>query len=480
MISYRDNAGFDKDAAVVCLTVEQVKASTFPKQILGDIKKLVLAGQFEGNKGEVFPIIIGKKIILLLGLGKEKDLTMTALRVYLRRAFLSGNLKKAKTIEVLLSKDNAEVACAAVEAATIGVYAWKKYITPKKDDKTVQKKDYVFVTTFGKACVLAVKIAESVNFARDLVNDNADVVTAEYLEKQVRTLVRGEKNISLEILDRAKLKAKKLGLLLAVNQGSSKEPRVVVVKYTGAGKSVPYTALVGKGLTYDTGGLNLKPSGSMETMREDMSGAAAVWATLKAVLALKPKKNLIFAAGMVENAIDANSYKPGDVIVGYSGKSVEIGNTDAEGRLVLADVLAYVIKNYKPARVIDIATLTGACVVALGHDYAGILGNNDDLIKALLKSAQQTDDRAWQLPMYSEYKDALKSKIADIKNISNVRGSAGTICGAEFLKAFVGDTAWAHIDIAGTAFVDGDSHWYYGHGATGYGVRLLTDYIVNN
>jgi len=156
--------------------------------------------------------------------------------------------------------------------------------------------------------------------------------------------------VSLEVLDRSKLRAKGLRLLLAVNQGSAKEPRVVIVQYNGGGKNAPYTAFVGKGVTFDTGGLNLKPSGSMETMREDMSGAAAVWATLKVVLTLKPKKNLIFAAGMVENAVDARAYKPGDVITGYSGKTVEVGNTDAEGRLVLADVLSYVIKNYKPAR----------------------------------------------------------------------------------------------------------------------------------
>lgn len=480
VVSFRDKARFDKDAAVVCLTSEDVKASRFYSQIAGDIKKAVEAGQFEGRKGEAFPVLLGKKIVLLLGLGKEKDLTMTALRILLRRAFLSGNLRKAGSVEVVLAQDTEAAVRAAVEAAVIGTYAWKKYITPKKDDKTVERKDYTFVTAHAKAAALAATVAEGVNFARDLVNDNADVVTALYLEKQVRAVVKGAKNVSVEILDRKKLQAKGLGLLLAVNQGSAKEPRVVIVKYTGAGKNVPYTAFVGKGLTYDTGGLNLKPTGSMETMREDMSGAAAVWATLKTVLALKPKKNLIFAAGMAENAIDANSYKPGDVITGYTGKTVEIGNTDAEGRLVLADVLAYVIKNYKPAKIVDIATLTGACVVALGHDYAGVLGNNDEFVQALLKSANETDDRAWQLPMYPEYKDAIKSKIADIKNTSNVRGSAGTICGAEFLKAFIGETPWAHLDIAGTAFVDGDSHWYYGHGATGYGVRLFSNYILNN
>jgi leucyl aminopeptidase len=267
---------------------------------------------------------------------------------------------------------------------------------------------------------------------------------------------------------------------LAVNQGSAKEPRLVIVKYTGAGRKEPYTAFIGKGITYDTGGLNLKPSGSMETMRSDMSGAAAVWAVLKAVLALKPRKNLVFAAGMAENAIDANAYKPGDVLTSYSGKTVEVGNTDAEGRLVLADVISYVVKNYKPAKLIDLATLTGACVVALGNDYAGLLSNNDDLARDLLLSAKETDDRLWQLPMYPEYKDTIKSKIADIFNISTVRGSAGTICGAEFLSRFVEKTPWAHLDIAGTAFVDGDSRWYYAHGATGFGVRLLSHYILNH
>lgn len=480
MIAFREQFRFDKQATVVCLSSEQVKSSLFPPPIADEIRKAVHAGQFEGAKGEIFPLLAGTKVILLLGLGKEKDLTMTALRIGLRHAFLARSLKKLKTVEVILSKDSEEAARAAVEAAIIGVYSWRKYITPPKDDRSVLKKEFTLVTAFSRSAGRAVTIAESVNYARDLVNDNADLVTAEYLERQVRSLVKGRKNVSLEVLDRSKLKAKKLGLILAVNQGSAKEPRVLVVRYAGAGRSVPYTAIVGKGLTFDTGGLNLKPSGSMETMREDMSGAAAVWATLKAVLVLKPKKNMIFAAGMAENAIDANAYKPGDVLTGYSGKTVEIGNTDAEGRLVLADVLSYVIRNYKPARVIDIATLTGACVVALGHDHAGILGNNEDLIQALLKSAQKTDDRAWQLPMYPEYRDAIKSKIADIKNISNVRGSAGTICGAEFLKAFVGETPWAHLDIAGTAFVDGDAHWYYGHGATGYGVRLLTDYILES
>lgn len=472
-----------ESAAVILLTKEQVAGKEALFLEPADVKALYKAAgafNFEGNKGEMFPAIINERIIILVGLGKTSDVTMTSVRIVLRQALLSAPLRKIAAIDIICHDDSPETASAAAEAAVIGTYSWKKYISRKKDDKAVEKKDYTIVTHFSKQAQLSVDIASGVNLARDLINDNADTVTPDFLAKTVRGLVTGNKSVTLEILGEKELRTKGLGLMLAVNQGSNKEPRLVIAKYSGAGRNEPYTALVGKGLTFDSGGLNLKPSGSMETMREDMSGAAAVIGSLKNTLILKPKKNIIFAFGSVENAIDANSYKPGDVFTSYTGKTVEIGNTDAEGRLVLADVLGYVIKNYKPARIIDMATLTGACVVALGHDYAGLLGNNDDLIKAVLVSAQATDDRAWQLPMYPEYKDAIKSKIADIKNISNVRGSAGTICGAEFLRQFVGETPWAHLDIAGTAFVDGDSHWYYGHGATGFGVRLCTHYILNN
>jgi leucyl aminopeptidase len=482
VISFRPTAKFDKDASVICFTTEQIKDGKYPfaqRVIQGELKKAVAAGQFDGAKGQLFPLVLGKKVVLLLGLGKEGELTMTALRIALRSAFLSANLKKAKTVEVVSHAKKETVVKAMVEAALIGTYAWKKYVSRKKDDKTVEKKNYVIVGGEGKALADSIAISDSVNFARDLVNENADVTTAVFLEKKVRELIRGRKNVSVEVLDRKKLQAKKLGLLLAVNQGSSREPRVVIVRYNGAGKKASYTALVGKGLTFDTGGLNLKPTGSIEDMRCDMSGAAAVWATLKVVLALKPKRNLIFAAGMVENAIGANAYKPGEVITGYAGKTVEIGNTDAEGRLVLADVLSYVIKNYKPARVIDLATLTGACRVALGNDYAGLISNNDELAADILESAEATDDRLWRLPNYPELKDSMKSKIADIKNTSNTKGAGGTLTGAEFLRQFVGDTPWAHLDIAATAYADG-GRWYYGHGATGFGVRLLSHYILNH
>jgi leucyl aminopeptidase len=267
---------------------------------------------------------------------------------------------------------------------------------------------------------------------------------------------------------------------LAVNQGSRKEPKLIIVKYQGAGSKEKYTALIGKGVTFDTGGLNLKPTGSMETMRMDMSGTAAVIGTLKNTIALGLKKNVLFVCAVAENAIGSGSFKPGDVFRAYNGKTVEVNNTDAEGRLVLADAIAYVVKNYKPEQIIDIATLTGACVVALGHDYSGLISTNDKLAKQLVDSSKHTDDRVWRLPIYPEMKDSVKSNYADIRNTGFPKGAAGASTAAEFLRQFTDDTPWAHLDIAGTAYAEGSGRMYYGFGATGAGVRLLTDYLKNN
>ena len=217
----------------------------------------------------------------------------------------------------------------------------------------------------------------------------------------------------------------------------------------------------------------------METMRTDMSGAAAVAGTMKNVLNFSLKRNIFFVFVLAENAIGSGAFKPGDVFRSYSGKTVEIANTDAEGRLILADAISYVIRNYKPSSIVDIATLTGACVVALGHDYTGLMSNDDELSRCLVRSSNETDDRVWRLPVYKELKDAVKSQIADIKNLGFSKGAAGALTGAEFLHQFVGDTKWAHLDIAGTAFVENQERFYFGHGATGAGVRLLTHYLKN-
>lgn len=482
MIRFRYPAKFDKEASIILLDKEQVKNRNFPalpKALKDSVTRVLDAGQFSADNGQLFPLINGKQVVLLAGVGKKSDLSTTALRSTLRGALLSAYLKKIKDVEIIVHDSKDDVIKAAIEAALIGTYAWEKYKTPDKNDRTVARKHVFLAVAPKREYAQAAAICEGVNLTRDLINDNADTITSAYFEKTVRNLIKGKKNISLEVLNKKEMEKYGLGLHLAVNQGSNKEPKLIIARYHGTSKDGDYTAIIGKGMTYDTGGLNLKPTGHIETMRQDMSGAAAVVGTLKNTLALDLKKNVIFACVMAENAIDALSYKPGDVIRGYSGKTVEIGNTDAEGRLVLADAFSYIIKNYKPARMIDIATLTGACVVALGHDYTGLVASDDKLAQKLSQAAEVTDDRVWRLPIYPELKDSVKSQIADIRNTGFPKGAGGTITAAEFLRQFTEGTPWAHLDIAGTAFVDGKQRMYFGHGATGASVRLLTYFLQN-
>jgi len=482
VISFRNSEKFDKEATIVLLDKEQVKGKSFPfkhKKLEEDIKDLIKNGQFSGDKDEMFPVVIKGGLVLLVGLGKPADLTLTALRIVVKKALMSSFLKKAKSIELIPHCDDDKAVIAIIEGHLLGTYKWDKYKSKPKDDKTVSDKEVVVVTAAKKEYLQAVTICNGVNLTRNLVNDNADVVTSVLVEKTVKDLVKGHKNVTLEILNRKEMEAKGLGLHLAVNRGSTKEPKLIIVKYNGGSKSEDYTAVLGKGMTFDTGGLNLKPTNHIESMRIDMSGAGAVVGMLKIALDLNIKKNVIFAMGMAENAIGPDAYKPGDVFTGYAGKSVEIGNTDAEGRLVLADAIAYLVKNYKPGRIIDLATLTGACVVALGFDYSGLFSNNDDLARQLVQASNETDDRVWRLPVYPEIKDYIKSQIADLKNTSSIRG-AGACTAAEFLRSFTEGTTWAHLDIAGSAFVDNGARMYFGHGATGAGVRVVTNYLLNN
>ena len=464
MIQFSPHAKYDKDAAVVFLAAGQ----THPK-----FKK-------ELDKGDIYPLIDGGTTLLFVGLGKADKLSPTDLRVAVRKALTSAYLQQLKSIEIVPHLHDDASIIAVIEGAAIGTYVWDKYKSKDKNDKTIKDKDITIAVEPKKVYTDAVVICRGVNLTRDLVNDNADTVTSDYLEATVKGLIKGQKNISIEVLNRKELKAKGLNLHLAVNQGSNKEPKLIIVRYDGGKKGDGYTAFIGKGMTFDTGGLNLKPTGSIETMKIDMAGAAAVCGLLKNIITLKVKKNLLFVLGIAENSIGSGAYKPGDVITSYAGKSVEIGNTDAEGRLVLADAFAYTVKNYKPARMIDLATLTGACVVALGFDYTGLFSNCDELARELLLSAQKTDDRAWRLPVYPELKEYIKSPIADLKNTSNIKGG-GASTAAEFLHQFTEGTTWAHLDIAGSSYTEGAAgRMYFAFGATGAGVRLLTHYLLNN
>ena len=264
-----------------------------------------------------------------------------------------------------------------------------------------------------------------------------------------------------------------MGALLAVGQGSLHPPRLVVMEYRGTGARGKPTALVGKGITFDTGGISLKPGANMELMKHDMAGGAAVLGAMQAAAALKLPVNLVGLVPLAENMPDGRAYKPGDVVTTLSGQTVEINNTDAEGRLVLCDALHYV-QRFKPAAIIDLATLTGACVVALGHNATGVMGSDSRLLKAMVQAGEATGERLWELPLWEEYGELMKSDIADLKNAGGPH--AGTISAGWFLKQFVGTNKWVHLDIAGAAWEDKGRH-YLPKGATGVGVRLLVEYL---
>ncbi len=480
MIEFTASATFRSEALILLMSADQVRHKKFNDlkwpSLKTELAGLTRAGHFEGRSGQVFPLSAERQTVLLVGLGDEAELTATALRVATRQAILSPFVKKARTLELILCharQDDTSI-IAMIEGIVIGGYAWTKYKTQKPESPKFTDKKFTIIAESKRLYRDAAAACLGVTLCRDLVNDNADLVHAGHIEKTVKGLLRGKKNVTCTVLGRAELKRHGLGLHLAVNQGSAYDPKLIIVQYRGSSHQGFDLALIGKGITFDTGGLNLKPSGHLETMRSDMSGTAAVIGTLRNILALGVRKNILFVCAIAENAIGSHAYKPGDVYRAYNGKTVEIGNTDAEGRLVLADAIAYIGTNYRPKAIIDIATLTGACVVALGFDYTGLLSSHDDLAQQIITAGEETDDRVWRLPLYPELKGVMDSPIADLKNTSNIKG-AGTITGAFFLKQFVPDgTAWAHLDIAGTSFVDKGSRMYFGQGATGAGVRLLT------
>lgn len=484
MIKYHPTAQFDQDATVLILEKTQIKQRKFPAAIPADLKAQIIeifeAGQFSADKCDLFPVVYRNTLVLLVGIGQRHDMSPTAYRVCIKSALQVKFLQKKKKVEIVPNDPKDECVHGIIEAILIGTYSWQKYITKPNCEIPLKDKTYTLVVPTKKSLEAMATVCEGTNFARDLVNDNADFVTSEYLEKAIHKIIKGHKHISVEVLNKKEMKAKGLNLHLAVNQGSRNEPKLIIVQYNGASKKKDYTAVIGKGMTFDTGGLNIKPSGGIETMKLDMSGAAAVIGTLMNAIALDLKKNILFVCSIAENVTGSGSYKPGDVLTSYSGKTVEIANTDAEGRLVLADAFSYVIKNYNPDRLLDIATLTGACIVALGHNYTGLVSNDDQFAQQLTRSAKETDDRVWRLPLYPELSESVKSQIADIRNLGNPKGAAGTITAAEFLRQFAQDKKWAHLDIAGTAFVENSKRFYFGHGATGAGVRLLTHYLQNN
>lgn len=440
---------------------------------------------FTGKEGETLLLYTKgtkEKRCMLIGLGKEEKITIDGLRLAYSQVAKECQKRGISKINLLLPllvelRNLTPEAClkGIAEGILLTNYVWEKLAT--LDEETVLLKSVVLIGLIPKLldpvrhCEA---IAEGVYFARDLINGNADVITPLYLGESAKQIAKKFPNITVHVHDRQWIEREKMGLFAAVSRSSANEPAFIILNYQGHPSSKDHTVLIGKGVTYDTGGLNLKPTGSMETMRDDMSGAAAVLATVAVAASMKLKHNITAVVAATENAIDSKSYKPGDVYTALSGKTVEIGNTDAEGRLTLADALTYSIKKLKPTRLIDLATLTGAMVVALGEGIAGLFSNQDKLAEQLLASSMRSGETLWRMPLYPPYKELLKSDIADIRNVGGK--GAGSITAALFLEEFVEGLPWAHLDIAGTAF-GSKERGYRPKNGVGFGVRLLIDFF---
>lgn len=440
---------------------------------------------FKAKSGEIVQIFEKsplEKRVFLLGLGKEESLSPENLRVsYAEVTKLCA--KKGITKVNLLLPHVADLRGITLDAALKAIgegllltnYDWT-HATNTEDKKTLLK-EIAFIGVLPKALTLLEEIkqiAEGVHLARDLINGNADSITPAYLAQSSISLSKRFPSIKLTLFDKEKILDHGLRLIYAVGRGAMHDPYFIQMSYQGNPRSKDHTAIIGKGITFDTGGINLKPSGSIETMRDDMSGAATVLAVMGIIAALGLKVNVTGVIPTCENAIGSKSFKPGDVYKSYLGKTVEIKDTDAEGRLILADALSYSAKNLSCTRMIDFATLTGSVVVALGDDMAGLFSNDDKLAELLLSASHSTNEPLWRLPLYSPYKESLKSDIADLKNVGGRPG--GSIKAALFLEEFVGAISWAHIDIAGPAFSNKE-RGYLPKNGVGFGVRLMIEFF---
>ncbi len=452
----------------------------------GYFKPALNSGDFEGNSGDTLMVYAeGSKEprCLLLGLGREDSLTIESLRlaysnaakICQKKAIRRANLVVPTVSELRkISQDGCIRGIA--EGILLTNYRWEKLATV--DEETVLLEHLCLIGILPQLLELVKEcshIAEGVYLARDLINGNADIVTPYYLGESAHKIAKKfPDKVKATVFDKGRIEKEKMGLFLAVARGSAVDPAFIMLSYKGFPGSKEHTVIVGKGVTYDTGGLNLKQQNSMLTMRDDMSGAATALATIAVAAALNLKQNVTAVVAATENAIDAKSYKPGDVYVGYSGATVEVIDTDAEGRLTLADALAYSAKQLKPTCLIDLATLTGSMVVALGEGMSGLFCNDDKLAGVLLEASFRTAEQLWRMPLYPPYKELLKSDIADLKNVGGRAG--GAIIAALFLQEFVQNIPWAHIDIAGTAFASKEKGYWPKNGV-GFGVRLLIDFL---
>jgi leucyl aminopeptidase len=439
----------------------------------GLLSKLVERQDITGKSYELTPLLAPQGIaaaqLLIVGLGdREKFSSGVAFRAAAATAKqLAG--KKRGIVAFYLGDTKAHETEAAVAGAIVGCQGQDLYRAEKKRQPF---DEILWSGSDEKTLAAGIAIGESMNLTRRLVNEPPDNIYPETFANQAREVAKAN-NLNCEIWDQARLEEEHCGSLLAVARGSSRPARLVILRYTGAKTDAPLLALIGKGVTFDSGGLSLKPSDGMLTMKCDMAGAATVLGAMQAIARLKLPINVVGLMGLVENMTGPAAFKLGDVLTARSGKTIEVHNTDAEGRLVLADVLNVAL-DQKPAKLIDLATLTGACVVALGTETVGAMTNNQPWCDTILECAGRVGEPIWQLPMTPEiYDEQIKSDVADIKNVGDGRWG-GAITAAKFLEQFVGDVPWTHLDIAGPAFIEKPKPWTDG-GASACMLRTLVE-----
>jgi leucyl aminopeptidase len=455
--------------------------------------RLITAATQEGFKGKAEQSFVMHTLgrleverLALLGLGSRNKYTPEVLRLTAGRAAKMAQRLKVRTVVFTVPEtaDSTAAVRAVVEGLELGAYRFERYKSSAREEKNAPKLTTVRLLLPGdvdktkeleQTVALAQRVAEATNWARDLVNEPPNVVNPERLAQAAQEMAR-ESGIKVTVGGRKDIERLKMGMFLAVAQGSVNEPRLIHIEYTPKNArqaKQPPVALVGKAITFDSGGLSLKPTDSMVDMKTDMAGSAAVLGAMKVIAALKPPFPVHAFIGACENMPSGTAYRPGDILTSRLGKTVEITNTDAEGRLVLGDILTWA-SEHKPAQIIDLATLTGACMVALGHYIVGAFGDDEATMEAVLGAAWSAGEELWRMPIHELQKDALRSEIADMKNSGERWG--GAINAAHFLREFVNDTPWVHLDIAGPS-QSPKERGYHGKGATGVGVRTLVELV---
>jgi len=439
------------------------------------------AARFTGTAGQLFDGFVERdgavRRVVLAGAGAagaERPKALERAGAGLTAKFLTGG-----TEQLVLDATGLTAQEVAHVLTGMTLRAWRHdvYRTRLKDEQKVSLKQVTIASPpegAEAAWTETSALVEGVNFTRELVAEPANVIYPETFVERCRARFEGT-GAELVVLDEAQMAELGMGALLGVSQGSRREARLLAIRWNGGAEGQPPMAFVGKGVTFDTGGISIKPAAGMEDMKWDMGGAGAVAGAMLALAKRRAKANVIGVVGLVENMPDGNAQRPGDVVTSMNGQTIEVINTDAEGRLVLCDVLTWVQREHKPTAIVDLATLTGAMIIALGHEHGGVFSNNDGLANSLLQSGLDSGDKLWRFPLSPAYDKLIDSPIADIRNVGP-RG-AGSITAAQFLQRFIeNDTPWAHLDIAGMVWADKPGATW-DKGATGFGVRVLDQYV---